>query len=105
MKHLNLGELSTERRRSETSFITVLDEGSVRAALYELAPGEPDHQSPHDEDEVYMVLAGRARLTSGGETADIESGSVIFVPAHEEHHFTDITEDFSALAVFAKSVS
>jgi mannose-6-phosphate isomerase-like protein (cupin superfamily) len=102
MKHQRLDQLSTDQQRTGAGFTTVLEEDSVRAALYELAPGEPDHQSPHEEDEVYVVLRGRARLTSPSQTSDIGAGSVIFVPAHEEHQFTDITEDFSALALFVK---
>lgn len=100
MKHLNLNAVSADRQPTGKPFVTVLDEGSVRAALYELAPGEPDRQAPHAEDEVYVVLRGRARLTTADETADIAPGSLVFVPAHEEHHFTEITEDFSALALF-----
>lgn len=28
-------------------------------------------QSPHAEDEVYVVTAGRGRFTSGGQTVDV----------------------------------
>jgi mannose-6-phosphate isomerase-like protein (cupin superfamily) len=34
-------------------------------------------------------------------SAHVSPGSVIFVPAGEEHRFTDVTEDLALLVVFA----
>lgn len=65
-------------------------------------PGEgSDGQSPHGEDEIYVVTQGSARLVAGDETADVVPGSVVYVPAGEEHRFVDIAEDFAALVLFA----
>jgi len=60
-----------------------------------------DPQSPHDEDEIYVVNAGRGSFTSGGRTVEISAGSVLYVPAHEAHRFHDITEDLALLVFFA----
>ena len=60
-----------------------------------------DDQSPHTEDEIYVVTAGRARITTPGGSREVGPGSVIFVPAGEDHRFTDITEDLALLVVFA----
>ncbi|MFE3518781.1 cupin domain-containing protein [Streptomyces sp. NPDC059166] len=59
-----------------------------------------DTQSPHTEDEVYIVTAGRARIETPGRTAEVGPGTVIFVPAGEEHRFKDVTEDLVLLVVF-----
>jgi mannose-6-phosphate isomerase-like protein (cupin superfamily) len=58
-------------------------------------------QTPHTEDEIYVVTAGRATIESGGERAEVGPGSVVYVPAGEIHRFTDITEDLALLVVFA----
>jgi mannose-6-phosphate isomerase-like protein (cupin superfamily) len=60
-----------------------------------------DTQSPHTEDEVYVVTSGRARLVADSGSADVGPGSVVYVPAGEAHRFVDITEDLTVLVVFA----
>jgi mannose-6-phosphate isomerase-like protein (cupin superfamily) len=67
---------------------------------YCLAAGATDTQTPHDEDEVYVVTSGRAKFTGGDRTVDVSAGSTFFVPAREEHRFHDITEDLTVLVFF-----
>ena len=74
---------------------------SMSAGLYVLAAGGEDPQSPHEQDEVYYVVSGRAGFTSGGAERAVEAGDVLFVPAHEEHRFHSIEERLSLLVVFA----
>lgn len=74
---------------------------SMSAGVYRLAAGADDGQSPHAEDEVYVVLAGAGRLRGGDRVADVGPGTVAFVPAGEVHRFEDITEDLALLVVFA----
>ena len=73
----------------------------LSVGTYSLRPGAVDTQSPHAEDEIYVVTAGRAQFTSGGRTVDLAPGTTLFVPAHEVHFFHDITEDLALLVVFA----
>jgi mannose-6-phosphate isomerase-like protein (cupin superfamily) len=67
---------------------------------YSLRAGAVDTQTPHAEDEIYVVTSGRARFTGGGQTIEVGAGSVFFVPAEEEHRFHDITEDLAVLVFF-----
>jgi mannose-6-phosphate isomerase-like protein (cupin superfamily) len=67
---------------------------------YCLRTGADDPQSPHDEDEVYVVTAGRAKFTGGDQTVEVSAGSVFFVPALEVHRFHDVTEDLTVLVFF-----
>ena len=67
---------------------------------YSISAGGTDGQSPHTEDEIYVVTAGRATMESGGERAEVGPGAVIYVPAGEMHRFTDITEDLALLVIF-----
>jgi mannose-6-phosphate isomerase-like protein (cupin superfamily) len=73
----------------------------VSVGTYCLPAGGADEQSPHTEDEIYIVAAGRAKLVSGGDEAQVGPGSVIYVPAGEVHRFTDIAEDLAVVVVFA----
>lgn len=82
------------------SWVEHLRVPDLSVGTYCLPAGGSDDQSPHTEDEIYIVTAGRAKLVSGGEEADVRPGSVIYVPADEVHRFTEIAEDLTALVIF-----
>jgi mannose-6-phosphate isomerase-like protein (cupin superfamily) len=68
---------------------------------YSLPVGAVDDQSPHHEDEIYVVTAGRATFVDSAGPVPVEVGDTIFVAAGEEHRFVDITEDLALAVVFA----
>jgi mannose-6-phosphate isomerase-like protein (cupin superfamily) len=72
----------------------------LSVGLYVLPAGATDPQGPHTEDEVYHVVAGRARIRFGEEDRPVTAGSVIFVGADVEHRFHDIEEELVVLVVF-----
>ena len=72
----------------------------LSVGVYRLRPGASDSQTPHNEDEVYYVLAGRAKFTSDGETVEVATGMCFFVRALEHHRFHDITEPLEVLVMF-----
>jgi mannose-6-phosphate isomerase-like protein (cupin superfamily) len=72
----------------------------LSAGVYVLEAGAPDPQSPHTEDELYYVLAGRAVVTVGEETRPVVPGSGIFVAAAVPHRFHEIAERLELLVVF-----
>lgn len=92
-----LGEL----RASGEPWLEFFHVTSLRAGLYVLPPGGWDHQTPHEEDELYFVTAGRAAFESGDRRQPVAAGSIIFVPAHQAHRFTDIEEELRVLVVFS----
>lgn len=72
----------------------------LSTGLYVLEAGETDEQEPHTEDEIYVCVSGRARFVTPNEECDVEPGTVIFVPANEEHRFVDITQRLEVVVVF-----
>jgi len=72
----------------------------LSAGLYVLEAGATDPQSPHTEDELYYVVAGRAKVTVGGETRPVAPGSLVFVAATVHHTFHDIAERLELLVMF-----
>ena len=68
--------------------------------MYWLGAGVTDPQSPHTEDEIYVVIAGRGAIEMAGATHPIQPGSVISIPRHVEHRFVDVTEDLALVVVF-----
>jgi len=75
-----------------------LAHGTMSVSLF--APKEADFQTPHDQDELYIVMAGRGRFVAAGESFPFGPGDVLFVPAGEEHRFTEFSPDSAAWVVF-----
>jgi len=73
----------------------------LSVGTYSIPAGGVDDQTPHTEDEIYVVTAGRARIVTDSGAADVGPGDVIFVPAGEGHRFVDIAEDLALLVLFA----
>ena len=78
---------------------------SLTCGVYHLPAGSKDMQSHHDEDEVYFVLEGRARMQVGDEEKQVVAGNVLFVKATETHSFFEIEEDMTLLVFFAAEVN
>ena len=85
------------RGRLYHEFLRVAD---LSAGLYVLEAGGTDPQSPHTEDELYYVVAGRAMVTVGDETRPVVPGTTVFVAATVPHRFHDIAERLELLVVF-----
>jgi mannose-6-phosphate isomerase-like protein (cupin superfamily) len=72
----------------------------LSAGIYVLEAGGTDPQSPHTEDELYYVVAGRGVVTVGSETRPVVPGSLGFVAATVPHRFHDIAERLELLVMF-----
>jgi quercetin dioxygenase-like cupin family protein len=73
----------------------------LSVGTYSVPAGADDDQEPHTEDEIYVVTAGQATLEAGGDAVPVGPGSVLYVPANEPHHFTNVTSDLAVLVLFA----
>ncbi len=98
---VHLDQIRETARASGEAWHEFLRAGMFSAGIYRLAAGESDQQSPHAEDEIYCVLAGRAELEVEGERSAVEPGTLAFVAKRDEHRFVDITEDLELLVLFA----
>jgi mannose-6-phosphate isomerase-like protein (cupin superfamily) len=83
--------------RPYLEFVRVPD---LSVGLYVLEAGGVDRQSPHTEDEAYIVMSGRGRLRMGTEDVPVGPGTTTFVAAGVEHRFHDITERLVLLVAF-----
>jgi mannose-6-phosphate isomerase-like protein (cupin superfamily) len=72
--------------------------GTMRVGIY--APRPADPQSPHTQDELYIVIRGRGHFTKNGERRAFAPGDLIFVEAGAEHRFEDFEEGFATWVVF-----
>ena len=77
----------------------------LSCGIYVLQPGEEDKQRPHNEDEIYYVIRGKAHIKVADEDRAIALGDIIFVKARDAHRFYSITEELVLLVVFAPAMT
>ena len=78
--------------------VSVLQRGTLDVKLS--LPTLPNQQTPHAQDEVYVVIRGRGILLHDGARDPFESGDLLFVAAGTEHRFEDFSEDLAVWVVF-----
>jgi mannose-6-phosphate isomerase-like protein (cupin superfamily) len=96
----DLGKLLERQRSSAAPYLEFLRAPDLSVGLYVLEAGAVDGQSPHTEDEAYIVMSGRGRLRMGDDDVAVGPGSVAFVAAGVEHRFHDIVERLEILVAF-----
>jgi quercetin dioxygenase-like cupin family protein len=101
LRFLQIDAIERQRTNQGTAYLEVLRVPSMSAGVYVLAPGSVDGQSPHQQDEMYFVARGRARMRAGAEDQLVGPGSLIFVAAQVKHQFYDIEEELTLLVFFA----
>ena len=97
----SLAELRSEQRKAGKPYLEFLRVPSMSSGVYRLPAGGVDRQSPHSEDEVYFVIAGRARFMHEGIDGPVAAGDTLFVPAGDDHRFHSIEENLEVLVVFS----
>jgi mannose-6-phosphate isomerase-like protein (cupin superfamily) len=78
--------------------VTILRHGTLDVKL--AAPARPNQQTPHAQDEIYVVVRGRGALFHGGVRDPFEPGDLLFVAAGVGHHFEDFGDDLLVWRVF-----
>src|SRR5215469_2662510 len=78
---------------------------ALSAGVYVLTAGAEDRQRPHNEDEIYYVVHGKAKMQLGSTRRAVGAGDVIFVEAGLEHRFFEIEQEVELLVVFAPAES
>lgn len=73
-------------------FAEALQHGSMLLEVF--APRGRDTQTPHSQDEIYIIVSGSAVLDVEGRKTQAATGDALLVAAYAEHHFHDISEDF-----------
>ena len=78
--------------------LVALQRGTLDVALS--MPERPIQQSPHQQDEIYIVIRGRGVFCHDGKRESFEPGDLLFVAAGIEHQFEDIAGDLAVWRIF-----
>ena len=72
--------------------------GSMVLKLY--SPVGHDPQTPHEQDELYIVMRGSGVFRRANELVKFKPGDVLFVEAGVEDRFESFDPDFISWVVF-----
>ena len=72
--------------------------------LYFYEPRGEDRQTPHEQDEVYVIVRGSGTFAMVADSGWMERrpfgpGDAILVPAGTDHRFEDFTDDFGTWVI------
>lgn len=76
----------------------LMEHGTMRLRYY--APSGSDPQTPHDQDELYVVTGGQGTFVVSGQRVPFGPGDVLFAPAAAEHRFESFSDDFATWVIF-----
>lgn len=79
-------------------FAQLMQHGSMTVEYY--APQGADLQTPHQQDELYVIASGTGIFSRDGVRVPFAPGDVLFVPAGMEHRFEQFSTDFATWVIF-----
>src|SRR5665213_920862 len=79
-------------------FLKVMEHGSMSVEIYR--PAKTDLQTPHVQDELYVVISGSGDFLNNGKRVSFQPGDVLFAPAGADHRFENFTENFATWVIF-----
>jgi mannose-6-phosphate isomerase-like protein (cupin superfamily) len=89
---------ANEKYKDGVPFIEVFNKGTLKIELF--APRERDLQTPHEQDEIYVIVQGESEFLLGAKRINCKFGDVLFVPAKMEHRFENFSDDFATWVFF-----
>ncbi|HNP21998.1 MAG TPA: cupin domain-containing protein [Panacibacter sp.] len=97
--HFSLaGAITQLAREKQQQFTLIMQNGSMSVEYY--APDKVDRQTPHKQDELYVIASGSGYFFRNGEQVSVTQGDVLFVPAGMEHRFENFSDDFATWVIF-----
>lgn len=72
--------------------------GTMRVGLY--VPREKDDQTPHEQDELYIIASGNGWFVKGSDRVAFAPNDVLFVEAGIAHRFEEFSDDFATWVIF-----
>src|SRR6476469_8070322 len=96
--HISKNEALQQLKHTGKLFTELFSHGSLAVEIYR--PKHKDLQTPHERDEVYIIISGEADFYNDGTVVHAAAGDLLFVAAGKEHHFENFTNDFSTWVLF-----
>jgi mannose-6-phosphate isomerase-like protein (cupin superfamily) len=85
-------------QQNDFPFILMMKHGTMTVEYF--APTKTDTQSPHKQDEIYVIIKGHATFLRDNERTGCKANDVLFVPAGMPHRFENFSDDFATWVIF-----
>ncbi len=96
--HLTVEEAKAQLDKATDPFVLLMQHGSMQVEYF--SPKKEDTQTPHKQDELYVIATGNSLFYRGDEVINCKQGDVLFVPAGMHHHFQNFSDDFATWVIF-----
>ena len=94
-------ELLAKHQQAGKPWLPFLTASTMTVGVYILPEAGVDSQEPHERDELYFVVSGKAKLQVEDASMNVGPGSTVFVKARADHRFFDIEEELKVLVFFS----
>jgi mannose-6-phosphate isomerase-like protein (cupin superfamily) len=93
-------EAAKEQLAGESAkvYTQLMKHGTMQLEYF--APQVEDTQTPHLQDELYIIVSGSSDFMLEDKVISCAAGDALFVPAGMEHRFIHFTADFATWVVF-----
>lgn len=99
-----LQELMGDIQEDTLSLKEFLRTPSLSCSIYHVPAGSNEMSKAHEEDELYLILAGKGRLRIGEDVQEVSAGTLMYVHAACDHTYFDIRESITALVFFGAPI-
>ena len=95
---ISVQEALEQLKNVDTPFAELFQHGTLSVEIYQ--PVGQDLQTPHERDEVYIVISGTGEFINSTRQTSFQPGDFLFVPAGVEHRFVNFSDDFATWVIF-----
>jgi len=98
---ISLADAVARVQAEPVPYALLFERGDLAVELF--IPRGRDAQSPHGQDELYLIQSGAAILDRNGERVSCNAGDVLYVPARMPHRFESHTSDFRTWVIYVRA--
>jgi len=96
--HLTLEKAKAALAKESNPFVLLMKDREMSVEYF--APKDTDTQTPHEQDELYVIASGSSDFVRENEVVSCKTGDVLFVPAAMVHRFQNFSDDFATWVIF-----
>lgn len=96
--HLTIEKAKDALSKEQSPFVVLMKNKSMSVEYF--APKRIDTQTPHGQDELYVITSGTSEFVRENDTVNCKAGDVLSVPEGMAHRFQNFSDDFATWVIF-----
>ena len=90
--------LAAVAAKTDARSVELFRHGTLTVEMY--APRGHDPQTPHAQDEIYVIAKGHGQFFDGEKLIRVSTGDLLFAAAGQPHRFENFSDDFATWVMF-----